>query len=404
MDEADRCDRVALIQRGRILGDRRTRSRSPRRFGRPLFAVRGRRAVSAAARALREYPNAATGLSLRRRAALHRRRAGGDRRSRSRATCAPISCDARVRRRRRASRLPPTIEDVFMARMGAPRSARRDRAAARTSRSRRTSSRARFGTFTAVDHITFDVARGRGLRLPRRERRGEDDGDPDAHRPPRSHVGERARSPATTSTRESERIKRAHRLHEPAVLALRGSHGRARTSGSTAGSTTSRRADRASARRACSSRLGLEQSAERRRCAALPLGWKQKLAFSVALLHEPSVVFLDEPTSGVDPITRRQFWELIYEAARARHDRVRHDPLHGRSRVLRSHLDHGGGTDRGDRRAGGAQAQFGVATIDELFVRLARPAAGAVGDERVSGAPAQGGAATSSATGARCSS
>jgi len=47
----------------------------------------------------------------------------------------------------------------------------------------------------------------------------------------------------------------------------------------------------------------------------LPLGWRQKLAFSIAILHNPAIVFLDEPTSGVDPVTRRQFWEMIYEAA-----------------------------------------------------------------------------------------
>jgi ABC-2 type transport system ATP-binding protein len=49
--------------------------------------------------------------------------------------------------------------------------------------------------------------------------------------------------------------------------------------------------------------------------AGLPPGWKQKLAFSIALLHDPVIVFLDEPTGGVDPVTRRTFWELIYEAA-----------------------------------------------------------------------------------------
>jgi len=51
------------------------------------------------------------------------------------------------------------------------------------------------------------------------------------------------------------------------------------------------------------------------RVDSLPLGWKQKLAFSVAIFHRPDVVFLDEPTGGVDPQTRRQFWELIYQAA-----------------------------------------------------------------------------------------
>ena len=60
--------------------------------------------------------------------------------------------------------------------------------------------------------------------------------------------------------------------------------------------------------------LGLEDVASKL-VGSLPLGWKQKLAFSVALLHEPKIVFLDEPTGGVDPITRRQFWELIYKQA-----------------------------------------------------------------------------------------
>jgi ABC-2 type transport system ATP-binding protein len=48
---------------------------------------------------------------------------------------------------------------------------------------------------------------------------------------------------------------------------------------------------------------------------SLPLGWRQKLSFSVAMVHEPKIIFLDEPTGGVDPITRREFWTLIYQAA-----------------------------------------------------------------------------------------
>jgi ABC-2 type transport system ATP-binding protein len=60
--------------------------------------------------------------------------------------------------------------------------------------------------------------------------------------------------------------------------------------------------------------LGL-QNETKQLVGSLPLGWKQKLSFSVAVIHKPKIVFLDEPTSGVDPITRRQFWDLIYDAS-----------------------------------------------------------------------------------------
>lgn len=61
-------------------------------------------------------------------------------------------------------------------------------------------------------------------------------------------------------------------------------------------------------------KLGLAPEAKKL-VGSLPLGWKQKLAFSVAIFHEPQIVFLDEPTGGVDPVTRRQFWDMIYEAS-----------------------------------------------------------------------------------------
>jgi ABC-2 type transport system ATP-binding protein len=121
-------------------------------------------------------------------------------------------------------------------------------------------------------------------------------------------------------------------------------------------------------------RLGLTQIADQA-VRSLPLGWRQKLAFSVALVHQPRIVFLDEPTSGVDPITRRQFWELIYEAASS-----------GTTVLVTTHyMDEAEYCDRisimvaGGIAAIGAPAdlkrEHGVASIDELFVQLARPAA-----------------------------
>ncbi len=60
--------------------------------------------------------------------------------------------------------------------------------------------------------------------------------------------------------------------------------------------------------------MGLQKEAKKM-VGSLPLGWKQKLAFSVSIFHRPKIVFLDEPTGGVDPVTRRQFWDMIYDAS-----------------------------------------------------------------------------------------
>jgi ABC-2 type transport system ATP-binding protein len=74
------------------------------------------------------------------------------------------------------------------------------------------------------------------------------------------------------------------------------------------------RADLKNKSEALITKLGLQKEVKKL-VGSLPLGWKQKLSFSVAILHQPEIVFLDEPTGGVDPITRRQFWNLIYDAA-----------------------------------------------------------------------------------------
>jgi ABC-2 type transport system ATP-binding protein len=119
------------------------------------------------------------------------------------------------------------------------------------------------------------------------------------------------------------------------------------------------------------STLGLEHAADDL-VRSLPLGWRQKLAFSVAMIHTPEIVFLDEPTGGVDPITRRQFWEMIYAAAAG-----------GTTVFVTTHyMDEAEYCDRvsimvaGRIAALGTPAElkqrFGAASMDEVFVRLAR--------------------------------
>jgi ABC-2 type transport system ATP-binding protein len=105
---------------------------------------------------------------------------------------------------------------------------------------------------------------------------------------------------------------------------------------------------------------------------ALSLGWKQRLAFSIAIFHNPPIVFLDEPTGGVDPITRRQFWEMIYKAAAG-----------GVTVFVTTHyMDEAEYCDRvsimvaGRIEAldtpGNLKKTFGAASMDEVFLKLAR--------------------------------
>ena len=120
-------------------------------------------------------------------------------------------------------------------------------------------------------------------------------------------------------------------------------------------------------------RLGLEQERDTL-VKNLPLGWKQKLAFSVSIFHHPKIVFLDEPTGGVDPATRRQFWELIYQAADQ-----------GITVFVTTHfMDEAEYCDRISIMVDGViraldtpdrlKQQFGAATMDDVFQQLAREA------------------------------
>ena len=117
--------------------------------------------------------------------------------------------------------------------------------------------------------------------------------------------------------------------------------------------------------------LGLEEVVNQL-VGSLPLGWKQKISFSVALLHNPKVVFLDEPTGGVDPITRRQFWEMIYKSAN-----------NGTNIFVTTHyMDEAEYCDRVSIMVNGKiealntptklKEQFNVDSMNDVFLKLAR--------------------------------
>ena len=114
---------------------------------------------------------------------------------------------------------------------------------------------------------------------------------------------------------------------------------------------------------------------ENRIIGDLPLGLRQKLAFAIAVLHQPSIVFLDEPTGGVDPITRRQFWEMIYETA-----------SRGITVFVTTHyMDEAEYCDRisimNEGRIvaldtpGNLKKQYNAASVEEVFIKIARPTA-----------------------------
>jgi len=232
----------------------------------------------------------------------------------------------------------------------------------------------RFGTFTAVDEISFDVAAGEVFGFLGANGAGKTTAI-------RMLIGLLAPSGGSASVAgfdvatQAEQVKRnigymSQRFSLYEDLTVRenitlygGIYGLS---------------DAAIAERMASlvERLDLGRDLDTR-VKSIPLGWKQKLAFSVAVLHDPKVVFLDEPTGGVDPITRRQFWELIYATA-----------AQGTTVFVTTHyMDEAEYCDRVSIMVDGRIAALGTPaelkerfesrTIDDVFVRLARPGAAA---------------------------
>lgn len=229
----------------------------------------------------------------------------------------------------------------------------------------------RFGPFVAVDHITFDVRAGEVFGFLGANGAGKTTAIKMLIGLLASSEGEAHVAGFDVRTQRDE-IRRnigymSQRFSLYADLTVREN---IQLYGGIYGLTNSEIASRTESLLAT---LGLAGSVNRL-VGTLPLGWKQKLSFSVALLHAPKIVFLDEPTGGVDPITRRQFWELIYVAARR-----------GTTVLVTTHyMDEAEYCDRISIMVDGRiaalgtpaalKAQYEVASVDDVFVRLARGA------------------------------
>jgi ABC-2 type transport system ATP-binding protein len=218
------------------------------------------------------------------------------------------------------------IEDSFMALMGAPAAAGVTTTVRRELAIDAKGLTKRFGSFTAVDHITFDVGAGEVFGFLGANGAGKTTAIKILVGLLEPTEGD-ARVAGFDVRTERHKIRRnigymSQRFSLYADLTVREN---IQLYGGIYGLTDTQIRDRTEV---LLESLGLTSSAGDL-VGSLPLGWKQKLAFSVALLHEPKIVFLDEPTGGVDPITRRQVLGADLPGGRARHDGVRHDALHG---------------------------------------------------------------------------
>ena len=229
----------------------------------------------------------------------------------------------------------------------------------------------RFGTFTAVDHITFDVGRGEIFGFLGANGAGKTTAMRMLCGLSRPTEG-RASVAGFDVAAQPEQVKRRigymsqrFSLYDDLTVAEN-----MRLFGGIYGMRRSRIGGRIDG---MLGELGL-QDERKSLVGSLPLGWKQKLAFAVATIHEPEIVFLDEPTGGVDPATRRRFWELIYDAA----DR-------GITVFVTTHyMDEAEYCDRvsimvdGRIEALGSptelKARYGAGTMDGVFQQLARRA------------------------------